>query len=595
MILLDQRKTNYVIIALLVVLTCIAYWHLGSNNFIDFDDNDYITKNFVVQRGLTLEGIKYAFAFHDIGYWHPLTWMSLMLDYQLFGISPTGYHVENLVLHIISAVLLFLILNRLTGKQWQSAFASMLFAIHPINVESIAWAVERKTVLSGLFFFLSMWFYLLYIEKRNFKRYLLVFVMMAVGLMAKSMIVILPAILLLLDYWPLRRFDFKLDQWKSAYWLLLEKLPLFALSFASTFITMQSVGMRVVGENIYSFDLRVQNALISTMAYIGKLIWPTKLIIYYPLKASFPLWQVTASVAVLITVTVLSLIWYKKHPWLFTGWFWYLVAFLPISGLVQSGLWPAMADRFAHLPLIGLYIMIAWGVPALVSHIPHHKILLSSSAVLVTIMLVMLTSVQAAYWKDTVTLFEHAFSSADLINMQMKYPLPEPMMNYVNSANKGMELANQGKTREAINYLSDALVNAPRDSKVHNNLAVVYERVGNSSQALYHYNESLRYKPSALIHTNTGILLAKNGRVDEAIPHFREAVKIDPKYVDALINLGGVVAMKGRFEEGMEYLNKALKIDPNNVTAKTNIDNIQGALKEKAANKLNPVKETSSK
>ena len=583
MISMNRRETNYVVAAILIVLTCVAYWHLFSNGFIDFDDNDYVTKNFVIQKGLTLEGLKYAFTFKDIGYWHPLTWISMMLDYQLFGLNPTGYHLENLFWHIVNSLLLYHILSRLTGKQWLSVAVASIFALHPINVEAVAWLVERKTVMSTVFFLTVILLYMRYTEKPSIRRYVFVLFTMVLGLMIKSSLTILPILLLLLDIWPLGRLASGPEYWKRSFRLVLEKIPLFVLSIGSVYISMLSMGKRTVSFEIYPLHLRLENALISTIAYIGKLFWPAKLIIFYPLKPSFPVWQVAGAAGILLAISMAAFLLAKKYPWFVVGWLWYLASVLPVSGLLQAGLWPAMADRFAYTPFIGLYIIVVWGLALLVDRIQKReaKLAFSMAGGLLVVILVFRTSVQAGYWQDTVTLFEHAFTIVREEGLKSPYPMPPPMMNYLAKADVGRQLADKGRLPEAIKYLSDVLADAPQDSNTHNNLAVAYERAGDTSKALYHYNESLKYKQSALIHTNLGLLLARNRKIDEAIPHFREALRIDPKFVDALINLGGLVAMKGNLEEGLEYIDKALIIDPRNEIAKKNADAIKGAIAEK--------------
>jgi tetratricopeptide (TPR) repeat protein len=419
-----ERRKGLAIAILLVVATVAAYWRVMGNGFIDLDDKLYIIGNTMLQRGWCRESLAWAFGLADHStYWHPLTWLSLLLDYEFFGLNPAGYHAVNLLLHVGNALLLFHVLRRLTGRQWPSAFVAFLFALHPLNVESVAWAVERKTVLSSLFWMLSLWAYLRYAERPGPGRFLVVCLAMAAGLMAKSMLVSLPLVLLLLDYWPLGRLFPPAGGGTAGSGIsparpgrcLVEKLPLFVLSAASVAVSVVSARGLGGAEELLGapLGLRVENALVSYAAYIGKMIWPTRLAVFYPLRHSYPVVAVAAAALLLAAVTLLAWQWRRRFPWLLTGWFWYLGCMFPVIGLVRAGVWPAMADRFAYLPLIGLFVIVAWGGAELCRALapgPAVPAVPAVAALLVLVAFFALTVVQTGYWRNDVTLFEHTLS-----------------------------------------------------------------------------------------------------------------------------------------------------------------------------------------
>jgi hypothetical protein len=409
----------------LAVLTVTAFWQLKDCGFISYDDEQYVTKNAYVQSGLNGNSVKQAFsselAKHS-GHWHPITWLSLMLDHSIFGLNPHGYHLVNLLFHVMNTILLFLILRRMTKTLWPSAFVACLFAIHPLHVESVAWIVERKDVLSTFFWMLTMGAYSYYVEHPGFRRYCFVLLFFALGLMSKSMLVTLPFVLLLLDYWPLRRFseiipDQKIQaeefnfvpsdkqkkkskkkdavkeilevkkpadpeyKWSLIYPLLLEKIPLFALAIISSIVTyLAAHSAGAIHSEEMSLGVRIGNAFISYIAYMGKMIWPSNLAVFYPHPGGLIPWQVLGSVFLLIVITLVVIWKAKKSPYLVTGWLWYLGTLVPVIGIVQAGS-QAMADRYTYIPLIGLFITVAWDVPDLLKKWHYRKeILLASSA-----------------------------------------------------------------------------------------------------------------------------------------------------------------------------------------------------------------------
>ncbi len=394
----ESTKKRLLIISLfLIIASFMAFWQVTRCDFINYDDDKYLTDNSHVQDGLTVEGITWAFTTGYAANWHPLTWISHMVDVQLFGLQPGWHHLTNLLFHLASTLLLFLVLHRMTKALWQSAFVAALFALHPLHVQSVAWVAERKDVLSTFFWMLTMGTYASYVAKPGLKRYLTLLLCFALGLMAKPMLVTLPFVLLLLDYWPLQRLEQKrppqegLSKDKSTtspvripvqpvgHWplirpLLIEKIPLFALAALSSIVTylVQHHGGAVQSLETFPPGVRMANAFVSYITYMVKMLWPTNLAVFYPYPTSWPLWQVLGSAALLITITVLVIRGAKKRPYAAVGWFWYVGTLVPVIGVVQVGR-QALADRYTYIPLVGLFIIVAWAVPELLKKWPYRK------------------------------------------------------------------------------------------------------------------------------------------------------------------------------------------------------------------------------
>jgi Flp pilus assembly protein TadD len=552
----------------LVVTTLAVYWQVGNHEFINLDDTQYITENQHVQKGLASESITWAFSITDISYWHPLTWLSLMLDYELYGTNPRGYHLTNVALHTLNALFLFLILRWMTGSLWRSAFVAALFALHPLNVESVAWAVERKNVLSTFFWLLTLLAYSNYSMLPTLSRYLLLVLFFGLGLMTKPMLVTLPCVLLLLDYWPLGRLDF--GQWgdsRSAQLrafsvsgsqrtipslLILEKVPLFILSGVSAYMTSlsaQRIGMAISTEFV-PIKLRIANGLVSYLSYGAKMLWPQNLAVFYPYPHDVPIWQSAGAAALLMGISLLVFRWARKAPYLVTGWLWYLGTLLPLIGLKQVGLWPAMADRFAYVPLIGLFIMVVWGIADLTAGWRHRSTVLAwaSAALLAAVML--LTWNQLRYWKNSTALFEHALAVTE--------------NNYVAHNNLGTALNEQGRAREAMVHFIEAVRIRPNFSRAHNNLGNALSREGRNKEALGHFYKALELEPNIPgFHLNLGNALEIQGKIKEAASHYSKALQLDPSLAEAYFNLGNLLARQGRVEEAISYLSRALKCKPN--------------------------------
>jgi tetratricopeptide (TPR) repeat protein len=559
----------------LIIVILAAFEQIRNHAFVNLDDNEYITENRHVQSGLTLEGLTWAFTTTHAANWHPLTWLSHMLDYQLYGLDPSGHHLTNLVFHIASTILLFLVLRRMTGALWRSFFVAALFALHPLHVESVAWVAERKDVLSTLFWVLTMWAYIRYVERPGFYRYLLALLFFALGLMSKPMLVTLPFVLLLLDYWPLGRFQFTPsrinpkslsskpkntnNQIPTALRLIREKTSFFILSAASSILTIfaQQKGGAMASLEHYPFETRIANAVVSYVSYIVKTVWPRHMAVFYPHLETLPTWKVAGAVLLLSFLTFLAIRAVRKHPYLVVGWFWYLGTLVPVIGLVQVGS-QAMADRYTYVPLIGLFIIIAWSVTDILAGWRYRRVVLPISAGLLLSLLMIATKLQVKYWRNDVVLFEHSLAVTS--------------NNFIIHDTLGVSLMRQGRLQEAIAHYTEALRIAPDFAKSHYNLGVALERQGRIQEATDRYAEALRIEPNLVeAHNNLGVLLASQGKVQEAATHYTEALRIKTDYADAHYNLGIALAEQGKIQEATVHYTEALRIAPDFAEAHYNL------------------------
>jgi protein O-mannosyl-transferase len=530
---------DIVISFFLVLVTTSVFWQVSSFEFVRYDDDKYVTENRHVQAGITKGGIAWAFLSVYANNWHPLTWLSHMLDYQLFAANPAGHHITNLLFHIINTILLFSILERMTGFPWRSAFVAVLFAIHPLHIESVAWVAERKDVLSTLFFMLTVLAYTRYVERPGIYRCLAIILFFALGLMSKPMLVTLPFVLLLLDFWPLSRlhlerpfFDTDVSDSKAVEdghekrtgkELIIEKIPLFIFSAASIYATLYAQWTGIAPIESLAFSKRISNALVSYISYMGKMIWPSDLAVFYPYPESIPLWQVGGAVLLLLLITVIAVRMRKRNPYVIVGWLWYLGMLVPVIGLVQVG-YQSMADRYTYIPMIGLFITIAWIVPDLLARWRFNRVALPLLATCVIAALIIVSLFQIRYWQNSMSLFTRALSVTK--------------NNFVMETNMGAALAEQGKFEEAIPHYQEALRIRPDDFDAHYNLANSLARQGKLEEAVSHYAAVLQKQPeAAAVHNNMGIALSQLGRADEAIVHFREAIRIKPNFQDAGSNL----------------------------------------------------------
>jgi len=510
--------------------------------------------------------------------------------------------------HLANSLLLFMVFKWMTGAFWRSAFVAALFAIHPINVDSVAWVAERKNVVSTFFWMLTMLTYVYYAKKPAFGRYLLTFLMYVLGLLTKPMLVTLPFVLLLLDYWPLKRFSYGQlsgnwngEQTKTAtpgfkkfppFHLIAEKIPFFVLSGLSIGLSFLSVQEKVPLASSVPMDLRIANALVSYVKYIGDMVWPQGLTVFYPYPRMVPTWETIGAVLILVGVSVFAIRSIKRAPYFIIGWLWFLGTLVPVLGLVQTGLWPAMADRFAYVPLIGLFVVFAWGVPQIRQNWRHRTIWISASAIFLLLVLTTVTWKQVGYWKNSITLFEHnlrftsnndvahnnlgiALGKQGRIEEAFKHFLLAIQINpdYAEAHyNLGKTLDKRGRTEEAIEHLLLALRISPNYEEAHNNLGVALNRQGRTDEAIKHFLLAIQINPDYVeAQYNLGNTLNKQGRTDEAIKHFLLALRINPDYEKAHNNLAIALFRKGDMEGAIAHFRKALQINPDNITIKNNL------------------------
>lgn len=598
--------TSFVLIA----ATLVVFWNVKNHQFLNFDDNLYVTANSHVKTGLSVKNIKWAFTNTEFSNWHPLTWLSHMLDCQLYGLNPKGHHLTSLILHIANSLLLFFVLSKITGAFWKSTFVAALFALHPLHVESVAWVSERKDVLSTLFWILTMWAYYHYIKRPEYKRYLLVLIVFGLGLMAKQMLVTLPFVLLLMDYWPLGRFQFahtgKISSSKSnvsigagpqksvAIRLLLEKIPFFVLTIILTIVAAaaQQKGGAVVPLDAFPLETRIANALVSYVSYIGKMIWPGNLAVIYPHPGyTLQMWKIVAAALLLICITFAVVLTAKRLPYLLVGWFWYLGTLVPVIGFVQIG-GQAMADRYTYVPFIGLFIIIAWGAADLTKRW-HSKdiVLLVSGAALLAYFMVF-ARLQVDYWRDSFSLFEHALKITSNnylshnnfgIALMRQGKIDAAIEHYKKAvkivpkyggahSNLGYALVKLGKIDEAIEYYNKALHINPYDTKAHINLGHLQIKLGKVDKAIKHYNKVLLIDSNnAKGHNNLAIALMQQGKINEAIKHYNKVLLIKPNHAGGHNNLAIALMQQGKIDEAIEHYNKLLLIDPNNAGGHGNL------------------------
>jgi Tfp pilus assembly protein PilF len=521
----------------LVAVTLTVYAQVMSHQFIILDDNRYIRENPMVNRGLTLTGIAWAFTTFHAANWHPLTWLSHMLDSQIFGLNAGGHLLVNALIHASNTVLLFLFLRRVTGAKWQSAIVAALFALHPLHVESVAWAAERKDTLSTFFGLLSLVAYARYVERTSVKRYVLVAVALALGLMAKPMLVTWPFVLLLLDYWPLRRYNWQPATGTAGFVralapLVREKLPLFCLAAASMVITFiaQSHGGAVRTLVDVPVSLRLSNAVVSYAKYLFLTVWPSHLAVYYPFsRTGVPAWQLLCAIVLLAVITSFALRQATERPYLLMGWLWFVGTLVPVIGLLQVG-GAAMADRYHYVPSIGLFVAFVFGLSDIARAFRIDRVAMGMLTVAALSILACLTAVQIGRWRNSATLFQYTLSLT-----------PD---NRMIENNLGTILGDSGRYDEAAAHFAKALQIKPdfleviNDADIRGNLGMLLARQGRAAEAVEQLNEALRLNPnSAEAHNNLGVVLLRLGKAEESIPHFSAAIRLKPELAVARDNL----------------------------------------------------------
>jgi tetratricopeptide (TPR) repeat protein len=551
-----------VVIGLFLALTTVAvYWPVQRFEFTNYDDGDYVYQNRQVQTGLTWRGVQWAFTTNHASNWFPLTWLSHMLDCQLWGENAGAHHLVNVFLHLASTLLLFSVLCRMTAAPWRSALVAALFALHPLRVESVAWVAERKDVLSAFCWMLTMWGYVRYVERPGPMRYCLALGCFALGLMAKPMVVTLPFVLLLLDYWPLGRTSWAKPvvgerAVRPLSVLLKEKLPFLVLSAASCAVTLWAQQSSITTFERLSLGHRLANATVSYVRYLEKAFWPADLAVFYPYQR-WPSSTVLLAVAVLLSVSGLVVWRARRQPYWVTGWLWYLGTLVPVIGLVQVGL-QSMADRYTYLPLTGVFLMLAWGVPDRMTATRTQKAIGASLAAGLLVACAVGSRVQLRYWKDSLTLFRRA--------------LEVTKNNYVALNNLSTALLQQGRLEEAIQHSRQALQVRPNFAAAHDNLGNALFQSGDVPKAIEHLRQAVQLKPdAALPHYNLGLALKQTGRLQEAIEQYEQALRLDPGYADAHNNLAVALAASGKQQEAIRHWEQTLRIKPEHGDARYNL------------------------
>ena len=500
----------------IIYATINAYIGVTHFDFTNYDDDQYVTQNVHVQKGLTLNNIRWAFTSTEAANWHPLTWISHMMDVQLFGLNPGGHHFSNLVLHVLNAILLLMLLTKMTGEIWKSAFVAVVFALHPLHVQSVAWVAERKDVLSAFFFLLTLWAYTGYCPKKNYKYYVLTLFFFICGLMSKPMLVTLPVVLLLMDYWPLQRFSINIDSesnpdWRKFRRAVFEKIPFLIFSASSCVITVIAQKKALYTASLY---LRVANAALSYVKYIYKVVWPVRLAVFYPHPQIIPFWKAAIAIVILLSISLWAVCNIRKKPWLSVGWFWYLGTLVPVIGLVQVGS-QAMADRYMYIPMTGLMIMVAWEVPYMIRNWQYKTIVLSVSVAVISIALWTTTWFQVRYWENSRSLFEHALAVTH--------------GNYVAYNNLGGYFFMKGELKTAEDRFVKAIHTNPQYADPYYNLGLLYHYEGHKQKARKCYHQVLRLNPRyAAAYYRLGTLCYSETNFHKAVAYFNTALRIDP-------------------------------------------------------------------
>jgi tetratricopeptide (TPR) repeat protein len=558
---MGKIRTDCLICAGLLVSVLIVFWPTLCHEFINYDDFSYVVHNSHVKSGLTLPGIQWALTSTYASNWHPITWLSHMLDCQLFGLRPGGHHFTNLLFHAANTILLFLLLRTMTGALWRSAIVAALFAVHPLHVESVAWVAERKDLLSTFFMLLTLRAYVGYAQEPALKKYLPVILLFAIGLMAKPMLVTLPFVLILLDYWPLDRLEMdgksreqKLTVLKR---LIMEKAPLFLLSAASSVITLFAQTSAIWNLADIPLPTRLGNAIISYAKYLGLTFWPRDLAIIYPYPDSLGFSEIILAAAVLIVISTFVFLMAKDHRYLPVGWLWFLGTLIPVIGIVQVGS-QAMADRYTYIPLVGIFIILVWGGSDLFERFKGS----AKAAEIITagliLVLMTLSARQVTYWKDGITLFQHTIRlTSD---------------NYVAHNNLGIALAHQGKREEAAVHFREALRISPIYTHARYNLALNCQNEGKLDEAIVHYRELIRLSPSADGRNNLAVALMARGEYEEATEQLLKVIQDDPSHARAYNNYGVILMQKGDTDAARIQFEKSLRLDPNYENARSNLE-----------------------
>ena len=560
-------KPAFWVVAGLLAATFWVYAPVRQHDFVTIDDPGYLTLNPHVTAGLSAAGVAWAFTTGHMANWHPITWVSHMLDAELFGMRPGAHHLVSVVIHAANTILLFALLRRMTGATGRSAVVAALFAVHPLHVESVAWLSERKDVLSTFFWLLTMWLYVGYVRQPGWMRYAGVLIVFAIGLMAKPMLVTLPLVLLLMDYWPLGRVpdlkvrppdgaqpDLKVRPTygtrRPAWMLIREKLPMLALVLASSVITLivQREGGAVASLGRLPLLTRFSNAFVSYFTYLGKTFWPVDLAVFYPYDRTLTIGLGLAALAGLIGLTVVVLRAARARPYLAVGWLWYLGTLVPVIGFVQVGT-QAVADRYTYVPLIGIFLLIAWGVPDLLSRLPGRRVVLAAATVALIAGCSMMARAQVRTWRDGQTLWEHALDATT--------------GNYLAHSLLGGLLGERGRHQEALVHLREAVRLDPAYPDARLNLGISLVSLGKVEEGIAEYRAAIRLKPTmASAHLSLGLALASQQKHDEALTAFQTALALDPNLADAHRGLAMALSRQGRNADAERHYAEAVRLNP---------------------------------
>ena len=566
MFIKSDKSIQILICLFLVAATSLTYYQVLDHEFLNFDDNRYVTENTNITQGLTREGLIWAFTQSYISNWHPMTWFSHMLDFEIYGGDPLGHHLTNLLFHIANTLLLFGVLLKITGALWRSALVATLFALHPLNVESVAWVAERKNVLSTFFWLITMWAYADYAKQKAVGAYLLVLLFLVLGLMAKPMLVTLPFVLILLDFWPLKRWGWQNTgsaQNSGIKTILLEKIPLFLLVVGASITTyiVQKSWDAMRSTELRSLYSAIANAVVAYLQYLEKIFFPVELSVYYPHPGdSLPAWKALVCLGALLVITTWVVRAVRQAPYLTVGWFWYLGTLVPVIGIVQVGE-QAMADRYMYIPMIGIFIAIAWGLPELMKHKTKKNFMPLIVGNLITL-LITLTWVQVSYWKNSRSLFEHAIS----VNNSKA-----PSFVIVHN-NLGHAIASDGQYEEAVMRYQQAIKINPHFAAAHNNLGVTLNELNRYDEAIKSFQQAIKIKSDyAEAHNNLANGLRQKGEVKQAIIYYDKAVRLKGDYAEPHFNLGVLLSQQGRDEEAVKQYRRALQIKPDFILAHDNL------------------------
>ena len=610
----DGRLQKILLIGLLAAAVVILYEPVTSFEFV-YDDDLYVARNSRVQGGLTPDGLRWAITTYHGGNWHPLTWLSHMADIEIHGVGAGGHHVTNLLIHLASTVLLFIVLSAMTGATRASGLAAAFFAVHPLHVESVAWVSERKDVLSGFFWILTIGAYVRYVRRPSLHRYLVVLVSFVLGLLSKPMVVTLPFVLLLLDYWPLNRltgsvtvFDRQVSSgstsFQSAAWrLIAEKIPLVLLAASICIVTIvaqRDAGAMLPLEKI-ALGERVANALVSYALYLKKTVFPVSLAVYYPHTGMPPAWKIVSAAVLLALLSCVALKTARNLPFLIVGWLWYLCALVPVIGLVQVGS-QALADRYTYIPLIGLYLAVAWGVKSLIESRPALKRPMTAIVVLVFSGLLFLASNQVMTWRTGVALFEHAVAvttfnpvahnnagAAYLDRNECGKAVPhflkaiEQKQDYASAyCNLGICAGRENRMDEAMRYFTQAIALDPDFTKPRIERGLLQAVRGNLDRAREDLLDALRIDPGHDgAHTNLGMISLQQGNLDDAEAHLVEALRLNPLSAEGLNNLAFLRNEQGRVDEAIDCLRKALTLAPGHPQIERNLQILSNAVRHR--------------